>query len=129
MPYLWGFQTRLVSYLYLILPRQQDFAARGLPSNLQNIYYIFRVMQIYIYSFIKNSTPDKHQDCEISHLALQNAKIKASHVFCTPIFFHEVQLSWILCLYFRTRKSGLFLKFFFISCTKNVYSGCTETQT
>lgn len=34
----------IVSYLYLIMPqiRQQDFGARGLPFNLQNIYYVFQ---------------------------------------------------------------------------------------
>lgn len=86
--------------------------------------------EIHIYSFIKNSTSGKCQGSEISHSTLWNANIKASHALCISIFFNEVQLSWILCLYFsKTRKCGVFLKSFLIAHPESVYSRCTKNQT
>lgn len=92
----------LISYLYFITPQiSKILLEQGDYLLIFKTFTTFSEIHISIYSFIKNSTSEKCQDCEISHSTLWNANIKTSYALCIPIFFNQVQLSWILCLYFN----------------------------
>lgn len=90
----------------------------------QDYLLIFKTFTTFseIHSFIKKS-PSEESQCKTSHLTLQNANIKVSHVLIflsSPAFLDPVPV-----LLIKTRKCGLFLN---LSQHESVYSRCTKTK-